>query len=151
METDILQPINIELTGNNLTKDDEIYVKSTNNLDSHVTLSSNNGNSDISNKLTSSCESSSCSSNSFQLEPSEVKMVESVINDDMIDSFGGDKVDNKMHSSRIKNEGTPVINDISNPTKHIKIDTRQVDDNNFDRGALSNNDSIINNNKNTEK
>ena len=56
-----------------------------------------------------------------------------------------------MHSNIITNESAPVINDISNPTKHIKLDTRQLDDNNFDRGTLSNNHSILNNNKNTEK
>ena len=151
METDILQPINVEFTGNNLSEDDEKCVKSINILDPHVPHSSNIENSDISNKVTSSCESSSCSSNSFHVESSEVKMIESVINDDMIDSFESNKVDNKMHSNRIEIECTPVINDISNPTTHIKIDTRQVDDNNFDRGTLSNNDSIINNNKNTEK
>ena len=133
METDILQPINVELTGN------------------HVPISSNHENSDISNKVTSSCESSSCSSNSFHIESSEVKMLENVMNDDVIHSFESIKVDNKTHSNRIKNESAPVINDISNPTKHIKLDTRQLDDNSFDRGTLSNSHSILNNNQNTEK
>ena len=152
METDMLQPIKIESSVNGLINDGEQYTGSAKSPEFQISLSCKDKESNISNKGgTSSCESSSCSSNMFSVESSDIKEQESVTNEGIMYDQENSRTDNKIHSNRKDDDDTPVISTIGYTTKHIKINTQALEDNNFKNKSLSNNYSTLNNNKNTEE
>ena len=152
METDMLQPIKIESSVNGQINLEEQYNSLAKNPESQITPSCNDKESNISNKGgTSSCESSSCSSNMFSVESSDTKEQESVANEGIIYDQENSRNDNKIYSNRKDDEDAPVISTIGYTTKHIKINTQALEDNNFKNKTLSNNYSFLNNNKNTKE
>ena len=149
METDMLQPIKIESSVNGLINDVEQYTSSAKNPESQISQSCKDKESNISNTgINSSCESSSCSSNMFSVESSDIKEQDSVTNEGIMYDQENGRTGNKIYSN---DQDTPVISTIGYTTKHIKINSQALEDNNFKNKTLSNNYSTLNNNENTKE
>ena len=147
METDILQPITIESSVDDQIGDEEHCTRSIEHQELQIS-SPCNPKPNISNQAISSCESSSCSSNSFSPESTDAKIGEIVAHESINDGLESSRTNNKINSNTKGDENSHVISTI-NYIKHIKTGSQALDDNNFQNNTLSNDYSILNNNKNT--